>query len=92
MESDQTVTRVELEPDTDAVFTVEIRTRLENGSEREAFDRLRSRIKRNTSRYLESFAVSVRRLVSRVENTTNRSMNVSGFSVETRVQRQLTES
>lgn len=81
----ETVTRVDLETNGDAVVTIEIRTRLEDEEDEEAFERARSRIEENRSEVLAEFQQSIGGLVERAVSETDRDMSTSSFTVETEI-------
>ncbi len=83
VDTDGTLTRLDVQEDGDAEFSLEIRTRLESDDEREAFSSYSDDVESNTSVYLDPFRRDMTDLVDRVSTSTGREMEASGFSVET---------
>lgn len=86
VDTDATLTRLDVDENGDADFSLEIRTRLESDDEREAFADYSSAVESNTSVYLDPFRRDMTDLVDRVSRSTGREMGASGFSVETRTE------
>lgn len=86
VDTDGTLTRLDVGEDGDAEFSLEIRTRLESDDEREAFASYSDSVDSNTSLYLEPFRRDMTSLVDRVAGSTDREMEATDFSVETRTE------
>jgi len=84
--TDETVTTVEIDENGDAVFELELRTRLDNDERTQAFESFESEVETNPDRYLSSFRDSVTPIVDAARNRTGRSMTASNFSIETGVE------
>jgi hypothetical protein len=84
VDTDETLTRVEVDGDGDAVFTLELRTRLDTEEETQAFEEFSADVEAEPDAVVSDFRNSVEELANRAENQTGRSMTVSNFSVETR--------
>jgi hypothetical protein len=80
-DADNTVTRVAVQPDGDAEWTVTVRTRLETEAEVRAYEEFQSRFRENSSRYVSPFRTRIEGVVSSAAETTGRQMearNVTG--------------
>lgn len=86
VDADETVTTVEVDEGGDAVFSLELRTRLNTEEKRQAFEEFASGIEADPEAAVSDFRSSVEALVDRAENQTGREMSVSNFSVETRTE------
>jgi hypothetical protein len=84
VDADETVTTVKVDEDGDAVFSLELRTRLDTQEKRQAFENFSSSVEADPDAAVAGFRDSVRVLVARADNRTGRDMSVSDFSVETR--------
>lgn len=85
-DADNTATRVAVEADGDARWTVVIRTRLRNDSEVRAYRAFQDRFRDNTSRYLDPFRQRMRGVVAGAAEETGRPMRAVNFSASTSVQ------
>lgn len=86
VDTDGTLTRLDVDESGDAEFTLEIRTRLESDDERQAFASYSDDVEANSSLYLDPFRRDMTDLVDRVSTGTDREMGASDFSVETRTE------
>lgn len=86
VDADETVTRVHVDADGDAVFTLEVRTRLEDETELEGFERYQNDVENDTEEALSSFRDSITTLVDDASNRTGRSMSATNFSVSTTIE------
>lgn len=86
VDADETVTRVHVDADGDAVFTLEVRTRLEDETELEGFERYQNDVENDTEEALSSFRDSITTLVDDASNRTGRSMSTTNFSVSTTIE------
>ena len=80
-DADNTVTRVAVQPDGDAEWTVTVRTRLETEAEVRAYEEFQSRFRENSSQYVSPFRTRIEGVVSSAAETTGRQMearNVTG--------------
>jgi hypothetical protein len=84
VDADETVTRVEVDEDGNAVFSLELRTRLDTEEESQAFEDFAADVEADPDSAVSDFRNSVEALANRAENETGREMSVSDFSVETR--------
>lgn len=84
--TDNTVTRIQVNPSGDARWTVQIRTRLETQEEVEDYQAFQEAFKQNTSKYLDPFSDRIRSVVTRAANATGRPMAASNFSASTSIQ------
>lgn len=85
-ETDHTVTRVTVEADGDARWTVRIRTHLPTEDSVSDFRAFQDRFRANTSAYLDPFARRITATVASAENTTGREMTATNFSASTSIQ------
>ncbi|PSQ19108.1 DUF4897 domain-containing protein [Halobacteriales archaeon QS_8_69_26] len=83
--TDNTVTRIRVRPNGDAVWTVQVRTRLteDRVDEYEAFQR---RVRENSSRFLGDFERRMSRVVDNTAAETGRSMAAEEFRISTSIQ------
>jgi len=84
VDADETVTKVDLDQNGDAVFTLEIRIRLNTDEKREAFEGFADDVDEDPDAAVSDFRESIESLVDRARDETGREMTVSGFAVETR--------
>jgi len=84
VDADETVTKVDLDQNGDAVFTLEIRIRLNTDEKREAFEGFADDVDEDPDAAVSDFRESIESLVDRAREETGREMTVSGFAVETR--------
>lgn len=84
--TDETVTSVEIDENGDAVFELELRTRLDTQERREAFETFESEVEQNPENYLSSFRASVIPIVEEARNQTEREMSASNFTIETAIE------
>lgn len=85
-ETDDTVTRIRVQADGDAKWTVRIRTRLRTEAQVSTFETFRTRFRANRSRYLDPFRTSITRVVAAATNATGRPMRARNFSATATVQ------
>lgn len=85
-EADTTVTRIRLRADADAVWTLRVRTRLENETDVRGFEQFQSRFAANRSRYLGPFRDRMTAVVADAADATGREMAAANFSATTAVQ------
>lgn len=84
--TDETLTRIEVEGDGDAVFVLELRTVLETDEERASFEDFADGVENDPEASVSGFRASVESLVETARNQTGRGMSVSNFTVETRTE------
>lgn len=85
-EADRTVTTVEIRPDGDAVWTVEVWTRLSDDSSVDRFRSFQDRFEANSSRYVDPFESRIRSVVGSAANATERNMQARNLTGRTRIQ------
>ena len=84
IDADGVLLRVEVQPDGDAVWTVEYRIQLDNRSE--AFESLRRDVGANASRYRDQFGRRMARTAATASNATGREMGIRNVTVSARAQ------
>jgi len=82
--TDETVTRLNVDTEGDALFVLELRTVLDTEEKRSAFDSFAEDVEENPEAEVSDFRASVEPLVRRASNETGREMSASNFTVETR--------
>lgn len=85
-ETDNTVTRIVLQRNGTAVWTLQIRTRLESDAGVEEYRAFQERFRENASTNRGSFAESIAGIVGNARDVTGREMEASGFRAETSIQ------
>ena len=85
-EPDNTVTRITLQPDGDAVWTVRFRTRLATAAALEEYEAFQADFEANTSRYLSPFAERMTRVVAGANDSYDRDLRAVDFEARTSVQ------
>ena len=86
VDADETVTRVDVDADGDGVFTLEVRTRLEDETELEGFERYQDDVENDTDEAISSFRASISDLIDDASNTTGRDMSAANFTVSTTIE------
>lgn len=86
VDADETVTRVDIDADGDGVFTLEVRTRLEDETELEGFERYQDDVENDTDEAISSFRGSITDLIEDASNTTERDMSAANFTVSTTIE------
>ena len=81
--TDETVTRLDVDAEGDAVFVLEVRTILDTDEKREAFEAFAAEVENGSEDAVSDFRDSVEPLVERASNETGRGMSASNFTVET---------
>ncbi|MDZ7746253.1 MAG: hypothetical protein U5K28_07000 [Halobacteriales archaeon] len=82
-DADNTVTRVAVQPDGDAEWTVTVRTRLETDEELRAYETFQSRFRENTSDYVVPFRTRIEGVVASGANATGREMDAQNVTAAT---------
>lgn len=85
-ETDNTLTRIEVDANGSARWTIQIRTRLDTADRVSEYDAFRDRFEANTSRYLDPFRTRMQRVVARAANATDRDMQAVWFTASTSIQ------
>ncbi|MEF8812710.1 MAG: helix-turn-helix domain-containing protein [Halovenus sp.] len=85
-EPDNTVTRIELDADGSATWTLQFRTRLTTDEDTADYRRFQDSFRENTSRYLDPFRERMRGVVANADNATGRGMEVTDFEASTSIQ------
>lgn len=85
-EADDTVTRIAVEVDGDARWTVRVRTRLDTPERVEQYRAFQDRFRANTSSYLDPFERRIVGVVDGAANATGRSMTAENFTASTSIQ------
>ena len=85
-ETDNTVTRIGLDADGDARWSVVVRTRLETDSDVRTYRQFQERVRANESRYLGQFSDRITGVVAAADGGTDRSMAARNFSLSTSIQ------
>ncbi len=86
LETDNTVTRIQVSPDGSAQWTIQIRTRLDTDSRVADYEAFQERFRENTSRYLDPFRTRMQGVVRRAANATGREMRAVNFTASTTIQ------
>ena len=82
--NDETVTRLDVDGEADAVFVLEVRTILDTDDKRDAFDAFADEVEQDPEGAVSDFRDSVEPLLERTGDETGREMSASNFTVETR--------
>jgi len=85
-EPDNTVTRIELDPDGSATWTLQFRTRLATDEDVAEYRRFQETFQENVSRYLDPFRERMRGVVANADNATGREMRATNFEASTSIQ------
>jgi len=85
-ETDNTVTRIDVQATGDAEWSVAVRTRLESDDETRAYRAFQDRVRENRSRYLDPFRDRITGVVATADNRSDRSMAARNFTLTTRIQ------
>ncbi|MFT4948854.1 MAG: putative membrane protein [Natronomonas sp.] len=85
-ETDNTVTRVEVQADGDARWTVRVRTRLSTQTEADAYRTFQDRFRNDTASSLDPFRDRMRAVVASAAEATGREMRATNFTVKTDIQ------
>ncbi|EMA65277.1 hypothetical protein C461_14313 [Halorubrum aidingense JCM 13560] len=85
-EPDNTITRITLADDGTATWEITLRTRLENETDVDEYERFQGRFRSNTSRYLDPFADRMTGVVAAANESSERSMRASEFDADTSIQ------
>jgi len=84
--TDETVTRIEVGAEGDAVFVLRVITVLDSDEKREAFDSFTTEVENDSEASASDFRGSVEPLVERAGEEIGREMSASNFTVETRTE------
>lgn len=82
-DADNTVTRIAVQPDGDAEWTVTVRTRLETEEELRAYEEFQSRFRANTSEYVSPFRTRIEGVVASSATATDREMRARNVTAAT---------
>ncbi|SEQ39460.1 helix-turn-helix transcriptional regulator [Natrinema salaciae] len=85
-EADNTVTRIDVDANGSARWTIQVRTRLDTDERVEEYEAFQTRFRNDTSRYLDPFRDRMRGVVSNGANVTGREMRATNFTASTSVQ------
>lgn len=85
-EPDNTVTRIALDPNGDAVWTIRFRTRLSTSSDVEAYETFQSSFRNNSSQYLSPFEQRMTAVVDGANDQHDREMRAVDFVATTSIQ------
>lgn len=83
---DNTVTRIRVHTNGTATWTVQIRTRLENQSDIDAYRAFQDQFRSTKAQYREQFRDRMRTVVANAANATGRDMQATGFTASTSIQ------
>lgn len=86
VDADRTRIRIDLTPDGDAVWTLELWTRLEDDADRTAFEDLQADVESNESVYAGDFRDRMTASIQSASEETGRSMAIRNVSVSTRTE------
>lgn len=84
--ADNTVTHITVQSSGNAIWTVQIRTRLDTQQRLNDFQAFSASVKQNASTYLDPFRSSITKTVSRAGTATGRPMKAHNFSLSTSIQ------
>ena len=84
--TDNTVTRIDVQTDGSARWTVHIRTRLDTDESVENYERFQGEFRANESGLFDPFKSRIERIVGRAGNATGRPMAATNFSATTSIQ------
>jgi hypothetical protein len=85
-EPDNTVTRIALQPNGDAIWTIRFRTRLATADEVDDYETFQDGFAANTSRYLDPFADRMTGVVDGATDQYDREMRAVDFEASTTIQ------
>lgn len=85
-EADTTVTRIAIDENGTAHWSVTVRTRLENDSDVDDYEAFQERFRADRESYVDEFERRMTGVVSNAANSTGRSMTASDFRAETSIQ------
>jgi len=85
-ETDNTVTRIAVQADGDARWTVTVRTRLETQAEVRTYRTFQEGVRENESRYLSPFRDRITGVVTAADSESDRTMRAGNFSLQTSIQ------
>lgn len=85
-DTDNTITRIEVDGDGSARWTLTVRTRLETNESVQAFEAFQARFRGNRSQYLGTFRQSMRGIVATASSEVDRPMNATNFTASTTTQ------
>lgn len=84
--TDNTVTRIDIQTDGSAQWTVQIRTRLDTEERVENYERFQAGFRKNESDLFGPFKHRIERIVGQAANVTGRPMVAKNFSATTSIQ------
>ncbi len=84
--TDNTVTRIEVQADGDARWTVRVRTRLSTQTEVDAYRTFQDRFRNDTASSLDPFRERMRAVVTSAAEATGREMRATNFTATTDIQ------
>ncbi|MDX1744936.1 MAG: helix-turn-helix domain-containing protein [Halobacteriales archaeon] len=85
-ETDNTITRIQLHSNGDAVWVVQIRTRLASDQDVNDYESFQETVRENRSVLLDPFQSRMMGVAAQAGNVTGRPMRATNFSVETSIQ------
>jgi len=83
---DNTVTRIDLRPNGDAVWTIRFRTRLSTATDTEEYETFQSSFRNDSTQYLSPFEDRMTAVVDGANQQYDREMRAVGFQAETSIQ------
>lgn len=86
LDTDNTVTRIVVDENGSAQWTIQIRTRLDSQDRVSEYEAFQSRFADNKSRFLSEFRMRMQRVVGNAANATDREMRAVEFSASTSIQ------
>lgn len=85
-ETDDTVTRINVDQNGSAQWTITIRTRLDTDERVSKYEAFQDRFQNNNSRYLNPFQERMQGVVANTANATDREMDAVNFTASTTIQ------
>ncbi|WP_408959075.1 helix-turn-helix transcriptional regulator [Natrinema sp. 74] len=85
-EPDNTVTRIDVDANGTAQWTIRIRTRLDTDEHVDEYEAFRARFRNDTAQYLDPFRNRIRGVVANAANATGREMRATNVTATTSVQ------
>ncbi|WP_435347160.1 helix-turn-helix transcriptional regulator [Haloarchaeobius sp. HRN-SO-5] len=85
-ETDNTVTRIEIDENGSARWTIQIRTRLDTDQRVDEYAAFQARFRNDTSQYLGPFRDRMQGVVANAANVTGREMRATDFTASTSIQ------
>ena len=85
-ETDNTVTRIDVQATGDAEWSVAVRTRLDSDNDTRAYRAFQDRVRNNRSRFLAPFRERITGVVAAADNRSDRSMTAQNFTLTTTIQ------